>query len=97
MTWKEIQSSDDCLEKVKSLLIERFKEIYKYTVDNKEIIFSVPGGYLMKIFTMHGKSFSSLGMNYKSDIEDDDGDLFYPEDFEKFDDMFSAMLEETKR
>lgn len=97
MTWKEIQSSNDFLQDVKSYMEKLFCEIYIFSKNGKETVFHLPDGYKMKVITMHGSGFNCLIMNYKSNSDDDDGDQFYPDDYSTPDEMFSAMLEETRR
>ena len=48
---------------------------------------------------MHGKGFNCLGMEYgeTSEVFPDDGDLYHIDDYDTPDEMFNAMLEETKR
>ena len=46
---------------------------------------------------MCGNNFNCLVMNYKSSDDDDDGDLFNPDDYSDPEEMFKYMLEETKR
>ena len=97
MTWKEIQSSNDFLQDVKSYIEKKFCKVYGVSENTKEPVFQLPDGNKMKIITMHGSGFECLIMNYKSDFDDDDGDQFYPDDYSSPDEMFSAMLEETRR
>lgn len=97
MTWTEIRSSDDLLIDIKTFLEKKFSMIYSADKSGGDTVFSLPDGSSMRIFLMHGKKFNCLGINYKSDNDDEDGDLYYPEDFETPDDMFTAMLEETQR
>ena len=54
----------------------------------------------MQIFTMRRDSEydNALGMEY-GDCPDnfpDDGDLYYPVDYDSFDELFAAMLAETQ-
>ena len=46
---------------------------------------------------MRGNNFNCLVMNYKSSTDDDDGDIFYPNDYSNPEEMFKYMLEETRR
>ena len=97
MTWAEILSSSDKLSDTKSFLIKEFSKIYSFSSINDDTVFSLPDGLSMRIFTMHGKGFGCLGMNYKSDDSNDDGDLYYPDEYDTPNELFLAMLEETRR
>ncbi len=97
MTWTEIRSNDNYLNDTKSFLEKKFSKIYTADQVGNDTVFSLPDGLEMTIFILHGKAFNCLGMNYRSETDNEDGDLYYPEDFETPDDMFTAMLEETQR
>lgn len=97
MTWTEIQSSNDMLSDIKSFLVREFSKIYSFSRINDDTVFSLPDGLSMSIFTMHGKGFGCLGMNYKAVNSNDDGDLYYPDDYDTPNELFLAMLEETRR
>lgn len=97
MTWKEIWTGEDFLRDIKTFIIKKFSESYPFEEYNDETFFYLPDGYKMRIITMRGNNFNCLVMNYKSSDDDDDGDLFYPDDYSDPEEMFKYMLEETKR
>lgn len=53
----------------------------------------------MRLFVFRNKESDCIGMEYgeSPDCFPDDGDLYYLSDFRAPNDMFYAMLEETKR
>ena len=97
MTWKEIQISDVFLLDGKTFMIKKFSELYPFEKRNDETLFYLPDGYKMHIVIMRGNNFNCLVMNYKSSTDDDDGDIFYPNDYSNPEEMFKYMLEETRR
>jgi hypothetical protein len=96
MTWMEIRSDDDFLDSARSYMITRFKEIYKSFTKGGKTFFELSDGCTMHIDTMHSKDFECLVMVYVSENDNDDGDQYWPEDFETPNDMLEAMLAETK-
>ena len=84
------------LTDMKSEIDNRFKAVYKYSESKTD-------GYVFKqdsgiSFTVHKMGASSPWDFLVIDYHDtgEDGDAFYPEDYSSIDDMFKAMLEETK-
>lgn len=53
----------------------------------------------MHLFSMSGFHFDCLEMNYTNlkEHEDDDGDLYFIDDYETVDELFNDMFEETRR
>lgn len=72
------------------------KNHYKYHEKDGRTIFELPNDTTMEIDVLYRKSESSLVMEYISPDDNDDGDQFYPVDFSSPDEMFEAMLKETK-
>lgn len=100
MIWKETKNKSQRCDELRQYIEDRFKKVYPFSVTEKgSSVFSLPDGLKMSVFSMSGTHFDSLGMNYKNSPEfgDDDGDLYYIDDFDTPEDLFSAMLEETKR
>lgn len=99
MIWKEIRKTDDLVNDAKSFIIAQMKKQYKYITSESEPIFILNDKVFMRVFTMHGENFNCLGMEYgeNPDVLSDDGDLYYIDDFGTPEDLFNAMLEETKR
>ena len=87
MTYSESRS----LNNIRSFIENKFKEKYPYSEIDGRIVFSLPDGVFMKVSQLGG-DFNALVMDY---IEED-GDLYYPDDYETLDALFEAMLEETK-
>lgn len=95
MNWTELLKSDNAIMKIKAEVTERFKNIFPSEERSGEIYFSLPDGDNMHIFRFLGNSenIGCLGMDYG----EDDGDLYYPEDYPDFETFFADMLAETKR
>lgn len=96
MTWKETPNNKSLQEYIE----ERLKKIYPYEIDKEDnrIYFSLPDESVVRVDNF--KKNEVLVMSYWSDIDEDmrgDGDLYYLEDYDTLDEMFEAMLEETRR
>ena len=87
MIWSERQS----LTETKQFVENKFKEVYPYTERNGDVFFSLPDGCTMKVVLLGG-DFHALVLDYTVD----DGDLYFIEDYKTPDELFKAMLEETK-
>lgn len=92
MKWTE-------LPKLNKFVTEKMKSEYPYQEKDGDVIFSLPDGLFMRIFSMSGEHFNCLGMEYGEtpDLLPDDGDLYYVGDYSTPEKLFDAMLEETKR
>ena len=99
MTWTEIRRSNDLVNDAKAYAVERLKKIFMCLPSEETPTFILPDGTFMRVFSMHGKGFNCLGMEYgeTSEVFPDDGDLYHIDDYDTPDEMFKAMLEETKR
>lgn len=102
MKWMEALNVNDSLMEIKNMAVERMKTIYPYSERKDNIVcFSLPDGVFMQFWTSRGNTEydNALGMEYgnKPELLPDDGDLYYPADYDSFDEMFAAMLEETQR
>ena len=91
MDWAELLKSRDSILKIKAEVIERFKEIFPYEERGGKTYFSLPDGCTMSVFSF--LEYGCLGMDYG----EDDGDLFYPEDYPDFNSFFADMLAETEQ
>ena len=102
MKWTEELKTTDSLMEIKNMAVERMKTIYPHN-KNKDntVYFKLPDGLFMQFWTWRGKTEydNALGMEYgeTSALFPDDGDLYYPVDYNSFDEMFADMLAETKR
>ena len=103
MEWKDLLNCPDSLMQIKTMAIEKMKTIYPFSMNKRdhEVCFSLPDGLYMQFWTSRGKtSFDdAIGMEYgdRPDLLPDDGDLYYPVDYDSFEDFFNALLEETQR
>ena len=101
MSWVGELKTTDSLMEIKNMAIERMKEVYPYSIQKGEICFSLPDGVFMQFWMWRGETEydNALGMEYgnRPDLLPDDGDLYYPADYDSFEEMFAAMLEETQR
>jgi hypothetical protein len=97
MIWKETGSKTERRLQIKEDIIERFKSVYPNITRENKIVFILPDKTEMKVISLGGTHFDHLVMNYKSDNVDDDGDLYSIDDYETVEELFSEMLEETKR
>lgn len=95
MTWTETLSKTERRAQIKEYIINRFKEIYSYSENPLE--FTISDGSKMKVVSLGGTHFDSLVMSYKSDYDDDDGDVYHIDDYDSPESLFTAMLEETQR
>ena len=93
MAWTEKNFNSD-FDKIKQCLETEFKKIYS---TNAEQRFVLPNGSAMKIVLLNFKAYHSFVMDYKSDTDWDDGDQYFPSDYNSFEELFQAMLEETQR
>ena len=102
MKWTEKLKTTDSLKKIKKMAVERMKTIYPYSEsEDGAVCFSLPDGLFMKFWIWRSdvEYDNALGMEYgnQPDLLPDDGDLYYPSDYNSFDEMFEDMLAETKR
>lgn len=102
MKWTDELKTTDSLTKIKEMAIERMKKIYPYSEnENGSVCFNLPDGLFMQFWTWRSnvEYDNALGMEYgeTSNLFPDDGDLYYPSDYNSFDEMFADMLAETKR
>lgn len=99
MTWTEMKTAIDPVSAINVAIIDKMKSVFPFTVIDGITVFSLPDGLFMNVFSMKGNDFDALGMEYgeKQDFQTDDGDLYFISDYESIDDMFQAMLEETRR
>lgn len=93
MIWTEKNSK----EIITNDLIDKFKEVYEHHDKNGVCYFNITDDCTMEIVRLDFKTETAWVMSYKSPDDDDDGDQYYPDDYSSFDDMFNAMLEETRR
>lgn len=94
-----MKKTDRRRSELREYVENRFKSIYPFKIaENGFAIFDLPDGLKMSVFSIGGKHFDSLGINYTNSPEfgDDDGDLYHIDDFETPEDLFNAMLNETK-
>lgn len=87
MTYPESWSLNDA----RAFAENKFREVYPYSEKAGEVIFQLPDGSTMKVVQLGGK-INALTLAYT----EEDGDLYYPEDYDTIDDMFAEMLKETK-
>lgn len=99
MTWKAIRNQNDIVSDALTFITEKLKTLFPFSESEKNCIFLLPDGVYMRVFSMRGDSFNCLGMEYGDSPNAlcDDGDLYYPQDYETPDDMLNAMLEEINR
>lgn len=94
MAWME-KNFNSNPELVKQALEKRFEEKYnRHNIDGR---FLLPDGSAMEIDILRWETESSFVMDYKSEMDWDDGDQYYPSDYDSFDELFAAMLAETQR
>lgn len=102
MKWMEELKVTDNLMEIKNMVIERMKTIYPYK-ENKDgtVCFKLPDGLFMQLWIWRSDTEydNALGMEYgeTSDLLPDDGDLYYPVDYNSFDELFEDMLTETRK
>lgn len=97
MIWTETKSLDERRTEIRKYIENRFKEIYPFREIKNKVVFLLPDGFEMSLFSMGGLKFDCLGMNYTNSQEDDDGDLYSIDDYETANELFNDMLEETRR
>ena len=100
MIWKETKNKKQRRNELRKYIEDCFKKVYPFSItENGLPVFSLPDGLKMNVFSMGGTHFDSLGMSYKNSPEfgDDDGDLYDIDSFNTPEELFKAMLEETKR
>lgn len=102
MKWTEQLKTTDSLMEIKNMAIEQMKAIYPNNEDKDgNVCFKLPDGLFMRIWVWKSDTEydNALGMEYgeTSNLFPDDGDLYYPADYNSFDELFNAMLEETRR
>ena len=93
MTWAEKKQKNE----ITNDLINKFKEVYQYHEEGGICYFHIDDVCTMKIVRLDFNSHTTWVMSYKSPDDDDDGGQYYPDDYLSIDDMFEAMLEETRR
>ena len=94
MTWMEKNFNSDS-DLIRDTLEKCFEKYYHRTESDQR--FLLPDGSAMKIVILHWEDEHSFVMDYKSETDWDDGDQFFPSDYESFEMLFEAMLEETQR
>lgn len=94
-----MKTANDPVSIIKSAIIDKMKSVFPFTVIDGITVFSLSNGLFMNVFSMKGDDFDALGMEYgeNQDFQTDDGDLYFISDYKSIDDMFQAMLEETRR
>ena len=97
MIWKETSSKAERRAQIKSYIIEQFKKVYPFTSENDTVLFRINDEEVMKVVSLGGTHFDALVMDYTSPYDSDDGDLYHIDDYETPEEMFKAMLEETKQ
>ena len=97
VTWAELLPMNDSITTAKEYIIERMKSIYEFNIVDNIVFFYLDQDTVMHIVTLHWKDEDSLVMDYHSPDDDDDGDQYFISDYETPDEMFQAMLEETRR
>jgi len=94
--WTELLTSKSDIKTVKSFFESKMKEHYKSFEKNGTTCFILSHDTTMHICAFNEGTESCLVMSYKSSDDDDDGDQYYISDYDTPDEMFKAMLEETK-
>lgn len=89
-------SKNDSIKVIKNLIEEKFKEYYSYFNKDGNLYFNLQNDTTMELVILNWENESAIVMSYDSPGDSEDGDLFYPEDYHTFNEMFEAMLEETK-
>lgn len=95
MTWTASTSRKMSIDEARSFVEEQFKKIYPFEIKNEKVLFTLPDGSIMKVVSL-GTKFNALVMDYTSSTDSDDGDMYYLDDYTSPEEMFIAMLEETK-
>lgn len=94
MTWVEKNFNCDS-EMIKDELEKCFERHYNRSDSDQR--FLLPDGSEMEIDILHWEDGHSFVMDYKSEKDWDDGDQYFPSDYNSFEELFQAMLEETQR
>jgi hypothetical protein len=81
---------------------ENFKNHYPYEEDTEDhrIYFTLPDSTTFRVDRFGRKDNMALVLSYWNDTNTDlcgDGDVYYFSDYTTLDDMFEALLSETKR
>lgn len=99
MIWKGTKSKTERRNEIKADLVNRFKAVFPFTVNNNTVLFTLPDGMIMSVVSLGGTHFDDIVMNYKSPDgwDNDDGDLYHIDDYTTIEELFSAMLSETYR
>lgn len=94
-----MKTTIDPVSTIKAAIIDKMKSVFPFLVVDGTTVFSLPDGLFMNVFSMRGDDFDALGMEYgeNQEFQTDDGDLYYISDYQSLDDIFQAMLEETRR
>lgn len=95
-TWTELLSKNDSIEIIKKLIEEKFKEYYGCFNKDRILYFDLPHETTMELVILKWDTECGIVMSYNSPGDSEDGDVFYPNDYNTFDEMFEAMLKETK-
>lgn len=95
MTWTASSFRKMSINEARSFVEEEFKKIYPFETKNETVLFTLPDGSIMKVVSL-GTKFNALVMDYTSSTDSDDGDMYYLGDYTSPEEMFAAMLEETK-
>lgn len=92
MTWEETRLN---IHDVYLLLLKSFKGKYDYKEDADGIQFRNMKGIPFNVFIMGDSApWNFIVVEYEDTGEDGDG--YYPEDFDSYDDMLQAMLKEIE-
>lgn len=96
MIWKGMKNSDVRREEIKNYIINAFSKYYPRNGNNA---FVLSDKTIISVFSMGGGQFDCLGINYQNNPEfgNDDGDLYYIDDYDTVEQLFADMLEETRR
>lgn len=84
------------LKDMKKDVDNKFKEVYRFTESKSDgYVFTTDSDISFTVHVMgEDEPWNFLVIDYHDTGED--GDAFYPDDYSSIDDMFKAMLEETK-
>ena len=99
MTWTETKRPSDINNQVYDYIVSQFKGIYPNHIDEfGNIRFYCPDGSSFNVFDLGFGEYGSFVLSYfDGDVDGEDGDLYYPEDYDTPEAMFAEMLEETRR
>ena len=90
MTWLEMRSNP---KKVYKLLVDSLKDKYQYKEGSDGVQFKTKNGVPFNVFVMGNEApWDFLVIEYE-DIGED-GDAYYPSDYDTFEMMLEAMIKE---